>query len=153
MLNILRTNFQNSDFVELVHQLDAFLAITDGNQHDFYNQFNKIDKIDHVIVIYEDKIPIACGAIKQIDGVVWEIKRMYTIEQARGKGMASKLLLELESWAREIEVETLVLETGKRQVEAVGLYKKNHFEVIENYGQYANVENSICFQKRIGLKK
>lgn len=153
MLNIVRTNFQNLDFIRLVHQLDAFLAITDGQEHDFYMQFNKIEKINNVLVLYENNEPIGCGSIKQIEEKIWEIKRMYTITQARGKGVASRLLFELESWARELGVEKLVLETGKRQVEAIGLYKKNNFEIMENYGQYANIENSVCFQKYIGLKK
>lgn len=124
MLNILRTNFQNIDFIRLVHQLDLFLIITDGQEYDFYMQFNKIEKINNVLVLYENNEPIAWGSIKQMEGKVWEIKQMYTIEQARGKGVASRLLFELESWARELGVEKLVLETGKRQVEVIGLYKK-----------------------------
>lgn len=63
MFNIIRTNFQNLDFIRLVHQLDLFLAIRDGQEHDFYNQFNKIDKINNVLVLYENNEPIACGSI------------------------------------------------------------------------------------------
>ena len=130
MFNIIRTNFQNLDFIRLVHQLDLFLAIRDGQEHDFYNQFNKIDKINNVLVLYENNEPIACGSIKQIEGKVWEIKRLYTIAQARGKGVASRLLFELESWARELGVEKLVLKTGKRHLKpSIGLYKKNHFDL------------------------
>jgi putative acetyltransferase len=149
MMTILKTNSQNSDFINLVKELDAFLAITDGDEHGFYDQFNKIDNINHVLVYYQKNVPIACGAIKKFEANTWEVKRMFTIEQARGKGFASKLLAELENWAKEIGAEKLILETGKRQTEAIALYHKNQYQVIENYGQYIGIENSVCFEKII----
>ena len=51
MLQIIRTNSENSDFIEMVKELDAFLKITDQDDHDFYNQFNNIDVIKHVVVV------------------------------------------------------------------------------------------------------
>jgi putative acetyltransferase len=64
MITIKRTDSKNLDFVELVKFLDADLAIRDGEDHSFYNQFNKIDKIKYVVLVYENKKPIGCGAIK-----------------------------------------------------------------------------------------
>lgn len=148
MFKISRTNSTNSDFTALVKQLDAYLAITDGEDHAFYNQFNKIDKINHVVLFYERDSAVACGAIKQIEtSATWEIKRMFVSDDMRGRGIASRLLKELELWAKELEAERLILETGKRQVEAVALYHKNHYMIIDNFGQYIGVENSICFEK------
>jgi putative acetyltransferase len=148
-MTILKTNSQNPDFVNLVKQLDAYLTVTDGEEHAFYDQFNKIVDINHVLVFYENQRPIACGAIKHFDANTWEIKRMFTIKQARGKGNASKILTELENWAKEIGAERLILETGSRQIEAIALYHKNQYRVIDNYGQYIDVENSVCFEKLI----
>ncbi|MBP8156056.1 MAG: GNAT family N-acetyltransferase [Leadbetterella sp.] len=148
MFKISRTNSTNSDFTALVTQLDAYLAITDGEDHAFYNQFNKIDKINHVVLFYERDSAVACGAIKQIEpSATWEIKRMFVSDDMRGRGIASRLLKELELWAKELDAERLILETGKRQVEAVALYHKNHYMIIDNFGQYIGVENSICFEK------
>ena len=148
MLEILRTNSSNEDFVALVKKLDAYLTITDGDEHAFYDQFNKIDNINHVVVYYENGIPVACGAIKQMGPTnVWEVKRMFVDESMRGKGVASLVINELEKWAKELNAEKLVLETGKRQTEAVALYHKNHYKITENFGQYIGVENSICFEK------
>lgn len=148
MFKISRTNSSNPDFIALVKRLDAYLAITDGEDHAFYNQFNKIDKINHVVVFYENDSAIACGAIKQVETfATWEIKRMFVSDDMRGKGVASLLLKELELWAKELQVERLILETGKRQVEAVALYQKNSYTITENFGQYVGVENSICFEK------
>lgn len=148
MLEILRTNSSNEDFVALVKKLDAYLTITDGDEHDFYNQFNKIDNINHVVVFFEMGRPVACGAVKKMGTAnVWEIKRMFVEESMRGKGIASLVISELEKWAKELNAEKLVLETGKRQTEAVALYHKNNYQITENFGQYMGVENSICFEK------
>ncbi|WP_299619014.1 GNAT family N-acetyltransferase [uncultured Tenacibaculum sp.] len=147
MISLVRTDSENKDFKALVKQLDAFLAVTDGDDHDFYNQYNKLDLIKHVVLIYVDNEPLACGAIKQYDITTMEIKRMFTSEKARGKGFASQILKALEIWAKELSFNRCILETGIRQVEAVHLYKKNNYKIIENYGQYSGLEESICFEK------
>jgi GNAT superfamily N-acetyltransferase len=149
MIKIIRTNLDNPDFIELVKKLDADLAERDGNDHSFYHQFNKIDKIKHAVVAYEDNKPVGCGAIKEFTPQVMEIKRMYTLPVGRGKGVATKILSELEKWASELSYQKCILETGKRQPEAIELYKKNGYKSISNYGQYKGIENSICFEKKI----
>jgi putative acetyltransferase len=147
-----KTDSQNQDFIELVKYLDADLVKTDGEEHAFYNQFNKIDLIKHVIVVYENEKPLACGALKEFDSASMEVKRMYVKPEHRGKGLASAILLELENWATALGYQKCILETGNRQPDAIALYKKNGYEIIPNYGQYANVENSVCFQKRLNVK-
>ena len=147
MIKILRTDSNNRDFIELVKYLDADLAIRDGDENPFYAQFNKIDKIKYVVVAYENDNPVGCGAIKEYAPNTMEIKRMYTSPGRRGKGIASKVLTELEKWASEMSFERCILETGIKQPEAIALYKKNGYQLIQNYGQYAGVENSVCFMK------
>lgn len=149
MISIIRTDSKNADFIELVRQLDAYLKITDGDENDFYHQFNGIDSLNKVVVIYENENPIGCGAIKLFEPKVMEVKRMYVHPNGRRKGIASKILKELEDWTKELGYEKCVLETGKRQVEAVKLYQKNNYTVIPNYGQYVEMENSICFEKKL----
>ncbi|WP_338794007.1 GNAT family N-acetyltransferase [Bernardetia sp. MNP-M8] len=146
-MKTIRTNSENKDFIDLVKLLDADLAQRDGEDHSFYAQFNKIDTIKHAVVLYENDIPLACGAIKEFDTDSMEIKRMYTLSQNRGKGIASKILSELEKWAKELSYKRCVLETGLKQPEAIALYKKNGYDIIPNYGQYIGVENSKCFEK------
>ena len=149
MLKLIRTNSNNIDFIQLVNQLDKELTIRDGDEHDFYDQFNKIDSIKYVVVAYENEKPVSCGAIKEFDALTMEVKRMFTHEAARGKGIASKVLNELEKWAAELGYQKCILETGVRQPEAIRLYTKNGYQLIENYGQYKDVENSRCFEKII----
>jgi len=149
MINLVRTNSSNRDFIELVKKLDAELAQRDGNDHSFYSQFNKIDKVKHVVLAYENELPLGCGAIKERDVSSMEVKRMYVLPESRNKGIAAKILLALERWAAEMAFTKSVLETGKRQPEAIRLYEKNGYARIPNYGQYVSIENSVCFEKKL----
>lgn len=149
MLKLIRTNTENEDFIYLVKQLDAYLKITDGDEHDFYNQFNSLGSLKQVVVAYLDKKPIGCGAIKEVSKKIVEVKRMFTNKEARGKGIGSQVLIELEQLAKLLNYDSILLETGIRQTEAVEFYKKNLYKIIPNYGQYIGVKNSICFQKTI----
>ena len=138
MIELLRTNSDNPDFIELVKQLDADLAKRDGEDHAFYDQFNKITHIKHAVVVYENGQAVGCGAIKALNPKCMEVKRMYTIPAFRGNGLATIVLKELEKWAAGLSYQRCALETGKKQPEAIELYKKNGYTITPNYGQYAS---------------
>ena len=149
MIHLTRTDSDNKDFIHLVKLLDAELAILDGEEHAFYAQLNKTDKIQTVIVAYENDKPISCGALREYSQTTTEVKRMYTLPECRGKGIATKVLNELEKWASELAYQKCILETGKRQPDAIWLYQKNGYKMIPNYGKYVEMENSVCFEKDI----
>lgn len=149
MTTLSRTDSDHPDFVKLVRLLDADLAEKNGEQNPFYAQYNKIALIQHVILAHENGMAVACGAIKEYEPGVMEVKRMFTLPKTRGKGVASQVLAQLEAWAKELSYTKCVLETGKHMHDALHLYQKNGYKVIPNYGQYAEVENSICFEKKL----
>jgi GNAT superfamily N-acetyltransferase len=149
MIKCIRTTSDNKDFQELVKALDTYLRILDGEDHSFYAQFNKIDALKYVIVAYDDDTAVGCGAIKNYSENTMEVKRMYVSINKRGQGVASAVLKELEKWAVELNYNKCILETGKKQPEAIALYKKNNYKIIPNYGQYENMENSVCFEKKL----
>jgi putative acetyltransferase len=151
MIVILRTDSDNPDFIELVKLLDADLANRDGEEHSFYAPFNTLTKIKYTVVAYENEKPVGCGALKEFGVNTLEIKRMYVSPGSRKSGMATKILSELENWAAELSCTRCILETGKRQPEAIQLYKKSGYRSIPNYGQYAGVDNSLCFEKEIRI--
>ena len=153
MIRLKRTDSSNKDFVDLVKQLDAYLRITDGDEHDFYNQYNAIENLKQVVIAYTENKPVGCGAFKDFENNSVEIKRMYTLEKNRGKGIASLILNELEKWASELNYDSCILETGIRQIEAVEFYKKNLYAIIRNYGQYKGIKNSLCFMKNLQNEK
>ena len=148
-MEIKRTNSSDPDFIHLVKFLDNELAERDGSEHGFYAQYNKLDKINHVVVVYKYEKPVGCGAVKEYQPGIMEVKRMYTAPEHRGKGIASLVLKELELWASELGYMKCILETGKRQPEAIALYSKNGYTTIPNFGQYAGIGNSVCFEKNL----
>lgn len=149
MIQLKRTNSNNLHFRELVTALDLDLRIRDGEDHAFFAQFNKIDMIRFVVVAYENDEAVGCGAIKEYSEKVMEVKRMYVKEEMRGNGIASIVLQELEKWCIELKYEKCILETGLAQPEAIRLYTKNNYQRIPNYGQYADIATSVCFEKKL----
>ena len=148
-LNILKTTPTNSAFKSLIALLDKDLAITDGEEHDFYHQFNGNEQIKHVLVGYIGDTPVSCGAFKVLPRKEVEIKRMYTDVHYRGKGYAAQLLIALEKWAAAEGFTSCILETGTRQKAAIALYHKCGYQIIPNYGPYKGVKNSLCFKKAL----
>ena len=149
MVRLVRTNSKNKNFIELIKSLDQELKIRDGDNHSFYNQFNKLDNIHHVIVAFDNEKAIGCGSFKVCQNNIVEIKRMYVASRNRRKGIASQILSELEHWAKELKITKCIMETGKQQPEAIQLYKKYGYSLTSNFGFYKNVENSVCFEKII----
>lgn len=147
MIEFKRTPSDNSDFIFLNKMLDKELTIRDGDEHAFFDQYNKLDSINHIILAYHNGSAVGCGAIKKIDDEKVEIKRMFVLPEARGKKIASQVLAELENWARELGYKQCILETGASFKDAIGLYLKSGFDITENYGQYAGVKSSVCFNK------
>lgn len=149
MLDLKRTDSTNPDFLTLVKALDQDLSIRDGAEHAFYAQFNKVVAIRHVVVAYQEGRPVGCGAVKPYEDGTMEVKRMWVEPAHRGQGIAKAVLAALEGWARELGMRRCILETGKKQPEAIALYTTNGYALMPSYGQYLNVENSVCFEKSL----
>jgi putative acetyltransferase len=147
MQTLTQTTSENLDFTNLVQLLDADLKIRDGEDHEFYAQINQTAVLKNVIVFYENNVAVGCGAFRAIDPQTVEIKRMYVLPDFRGKGIASKILSELERWVSELNYKQTILETGVNQPEAIALYQKLGYSITKNYGQYADMENSVCMKK------
>jgi len=149
MFTLKRTTSDNADFICLVQLLDAYLSVVDGDEHAFYAQYNKTDSLKHVVVCYAENKAVGCGAIREYTTDAVEIKRMFVLPESRGKGIAGAVLRELETWAAELHFTTAILETNKKQTDAIHLYYKSGYSLIPNYGQYENIEDSVCMQKVI----
>jgi len=149
MIQLVKTSSENKDFITLVKLLDQDLKTSDGADYLFYKQFNKIDNIEYVIVAYSDGSSIGCGAIKPYNGNTMEVKRMFVKAEMRGQGIAGNILKELENWAKTLGYTRTILETGKKQPEALRLYEKSNYKIIPNYGQYIGVINSVCMIKKL----
>ncbi|HEY4116370.1 MAG TPA: GNAT family N-acetyltransferase [Byssovorax sp.] len=102
-----------------------------------------------LLVAYDGDEPLGCGAIRCLDGETAEVKRMYVADAARGRGVGRLLLEALEAEARRLGRTRLVLETGDRQHEAVGLYTRAGFTKAAPWGEYIDSPLSLCMEKRL----
>jgi GNAT superfamily N-acetyltransferase len=92
---------------------------------------------------------VACGGVARYDETTGEIRRMYVVPEARGRGLSRRVLEALEEEARTLGYAFVRLETGKLQAAAVGLYVSAGFQPIPRYGPFARDPKSVCFEKRL----
>jgi putative acetyltransferase len=101
------------------------------------------------VVATLDAQPVGCGALRPMTDAVAEIKRMYVAAGVRRLGIGRRMLVELERLAVQLGYETLRLETGHRQPEAIRLYESHGFERIPAFGRYVANPWSVCFEKKL----
>jgi GNAT superfamily N-acetyltransferase len=85
------------------------------------------------VVGYEHGAPVCCGGLKRLPDGACEIKKMFVVESARGRGVARALLEELERCARELGYDTVRLDTGPLQTRAQRMYERAGYAAIENF--------------------
>ena len=100
------------------------------------------------VVLALDDAPIGHAALRPFEDAL-EVKKVYVLPEARGRGISKLLMAELEAIARERGVGRLVLETGPLQPEAVGLYESLGYQAIEPYGGFEIMPGVRCFEKRL----
>ena len=133
--------------IKLIKLLDDDLNGQYGELQKQYDKHNKVDYINDVVIIYDDEVPVACGGFKEHDSESVEMKRVFVKKENRRQGLSKKVINELEKLVQAKGYKYAVLETGKKQIEAINLYKSSGYEMIENYGPYVGNENSICMKK------
>ena len=149
MISIRRVTSENPDFIKLVQSLDGDLNSRYNKGQAEYDQYNKIEFIETVVTAYMNTDAVGCGCFKKYDNETVEIKRMFVKQEMRGKGIAKKILSELELWGIQLGFKFAILETGIGQPEAIGLYEKVGYKRIPNYDQYAGMPNSVCMKKEL----
>ncbi|UQD56051.1 GNAT family N-acetyltransferase [Flavobacterium sp. K5-23] len=146
---IKKTTSENLDFINLVAELDKSLWERYPELKSNYWGNNILEINPNVVIIYFENEAVACGCFKKYDKNTIEIKRMFVSPKVRGLGLAKQMLLELELWASELGYVFSVLETLNKQQEAIGLYQKVGYSIVENYEPYVGLINSICMNKKI----
>jgi putative acetyltransferase len=103
------------------------------------------------LVAYLGDRAVGCGAVRRLDAGGdkgdAEVKRMYVVPSARGRGVGRSVLAALEAEGRRLGATRLVLEMGGRQPEARALYDRAGFRVIPAFGEYVGKPLSICLAK------
>lgn len=102
------------------------------------------------LIAVEEGQHLACGGVRRHEAHIGEIKRMYVVPQARGRGLGRQLLQELVARARSLGYTELWLETGTEQPEAMALYASEGFTPIPPYGTYKDEPDSRCYRLELG---
>lgn len=108
----------------------------------------------YLLVYDTDGTPVASGGWRAQDASPEgfrdgdaEIKRMFVMRDARGRGLARALLAELEASATAAGRSRMVLETGLKQPEAIALYESSGYVPVLKFGYYRHDELSVCMGK------
>ena len=147
-MKIIRTTYVNPEFQKLVAQLNEDLARRYGKDHPLA-QFNEISNLNYVVLVLLDNKPVGCGAISNYNQTAMEVKRMYVTPSYRGQKLGECILSELENWTKELGLNKCILFMGVNQPEAMKLYLRNNFSVIESYGKLKDIPDSICLAKSL----
>ena len=99
------------------------------------------------VLAYLNSAPVGSGALRSIDGLLVEVRRMYVMRAARRTGIARAILVHLEQVAHELGYAAMRLETGYRQQPAMALYESFGFKRIAPFGEYVNDPTSVCYEK------
>ena len=145
------TDSYNKDFIALCHELDCFLNELVGGEENRseYIQYNKLDDTLAVVIAYDKDMPVGSASFKRYDDESAEVKRVFVKKEYRGQGISIELMKKLEARAHEKGFKYFILESGEPLVAAMSLYRKFGYKVIPNYGQYVDMEESICMKKEL----
>ena len=149
IIKVVKTTSENPDFISLIKTFDTFLWERYPELKNDYWGNNLIEFNPNVVVVYLNEKAVGCGCFKKYNTNTVELKRMFVSQEARGLGLAQRIIKELEDEARTQGFETMILETLYKQIEAISLYQKVGFEIVENYEPYVGLTNSVCMSKVI----
>ncbi|KQB41468.1 GNAT family N-acetyltransferase [Flavobacterium aquidurense] len=150
-INVVETTSENPDFISLIKIFDTFLWERYPELKKDYWGNNLIEFNANVILIYFEGKAVASGCFKKYNQDTVELKRMFVLPEARGLGLAQLVIKELEEKARNEGFANMILETLYKQIEAISLYQKVGFTIIENYEPYVGLSNSVCMSKTIKI--
>lgn len=150
-ITVVYTTSENPDFIFLYNTFDTFLWERYPELKTNYWQNNLIEFNPNVVMLYLDGEPVGCGCFKKYNTTTAELKKMFVLPAARGLGLVQLIIKEVENKAIEQGFEILILETLYKQIEAITLYQKVGFKIIENYEPYVGHTNSVCMSKNINI--
>ncbi|OXM44776.1 GNAT family N-acetyltransferase [Amycolatopsis alba] len=146
--------FDHPDAVKLLAEAQIELAARYGSEDETPMDGSQFASPKGLfLAAYLDDVPVGSGAWRAHDGPDpllpgdAEIKRMFVMTSARGRGVGRAILADLERTAAEAGRLRMVLETGHRQPEAIALYVSAGYREMPGFGYYKDEPESICFGK------
>jgi putative acetyltransferase len=137
-----------ADFVGLVSALDAELEERYPGLGE--DEPSTMQDLLVAVLAYRGDTPVGCGALRELEPGVGEIKRMFVVSGARRLGAARRMLEALEARALILGYSALRLGSGVRQPEALALYESAGYRRIPLFGEYEGAEVCVCYEKVLG---
>lgn len=158
-MRIVRVRYDHPDAMKLNDAVQQEYAERYGDEGDVTPLDPSMFEPPHGLYLMaydEEDIPVATGGWRSqdrsdegyADGDA-EIKRMFVVREARGRGLARRILAELEKDARAAGRSRMVLETGTQQPEAIALYVSSGYSPAEKFGLYRFEPESRCYARAL----
>ncbi len=139
---------QNAEAQQLIRQLDHELRLRYPGNTGHPLDLSQITAPNGLFLVgYLNGQPVACGAVRQIEPQVGELKRVFVAAPARRLGVAKLMINRLEQESLRFGFKILRLETGRRQPEALNLYRRLGYVDIPQFGEYHDDPYSVCMEK------
>ena len=106
--------------------------------------YNLSESISDVLIAYSDGTAVGCAGLKKYSDADVEIKRVWVEPDWRGKKIATQLMEHIEEKARLKGFKRAILQTRPIMTDAIGLYEKRGYVLIDNYPPYDKLEGAIC---------
>jgi len=92
---------------------------------------------------------IGTGALRRHDATLGEIKQMWIDPDMRGRQLGRRMLEAIEARGRALGLHRLALETGIRNTEALGLYRKSGYRECLPFADYRPDPLSVFLSKTL----
>jgi GNAT superfamily N-acetyltransferase len=153
-LDIRDAPYDGPDAQQLINAVQAEYVVRYGGPDETVVDPAEFAPPDGVFMVgYLDGVAVATGGLRRhvdvTDAVEVEVKRMYVVPEARGRGLSRAMLAALEQRAKDLGATRVVLETGRRQPEAIRLYETSGYEPIDGFGHYRCAPLSLSFAKTL----
>lgn len=126
---------------------EELFKITGNSGRESFNKEDMKNSRAVFAVAFENGDAVGCGGIREVSSDTAEIKRIYS--KQRMKGIGRNIIEYLESKAKELGYSHLLLETRKANENAICFYKRIGYDICQNYGRYKNVDEAVCFTKKL----
>ncbi|HEY5230325.1 MAG TPA: GNAT family N-acetyltransferase [Galbitalea sp.] len=150
MISIAIEQPRQDDLLELMRQGDEFTLGLYPPESSYLLGVEELERSGvTVFAARENGVSLGMAAlVDRADGTA-ELKRMFVLPDARGRGIAADLIAALENFASAHDIRVVQLETGPLQHSAIRLYERSGYSLIPNFGKYVGDSNSVCYEKSL----
>ena len=145
------TNGNNEDFQKFYIKTEKFYSSIVGGLKNrvAFVPYNISDSITDVLIASVSGVAVGCAGLKAYSDSDVEIKRVWVDPEFRGNHISTAMMDALEKKAIELGFKRAILQTRPQMEEAVHLYTKRGYVLVDNYPPYDKLEGAICFAKEL----